>query len=105
MAKAIDIERVFDDQKIGSFHIKLLLISFLVMMTDGFDLGAAAYAGPGILKEWNLNGRELGRCSPVRSRPVSSGRRFLDFCRTDSAASASSFAVPTSSVFSRWLPR
>ena len=56
----IDIERVFDDQKIGSFHIKLLLLSFLVLMTDGFDLGAAAYAGPGILKEWNLSGRELG---------------------------------------------
>jgi MFS transporter, AAHS family, 4-hydroxybenzoate transporter len=60
MAKVIDIERVFDDQKIGSFHIKLLLISFLVMMTDGFDLGAAAFAGPGILKEWGLTGRELG---------------------------------------------
>jgi AAHS family 4-hydroxybenzoate transporter-like MFS transporter len=56
----IDIERVFDDQKIGSFHIKLMLLSFLVLMTDGFDLGAAAYAGPGILKEWNLSGRELG---------------------------------------------
>jgi hypothetical protein len=39
MAKVIDIERVFDDQKIGSFHIKLLLLSFLVLMTDGFDLG------------------------------------------------------------------
>ena len=60
MARVIDIERVFDDQKIGSFHIKLLLLSFLVLMTDGFDLGAAAYAGPGILKEWNLSGRELG---------------------------------------------
>ena len=60
MAKVIDVERVFDDQKIGSFHITLLLISFLVMMTDGFDLGAAAFAGPGILKEWNLNGQELG---------------------------------------------
>ncbi|MGA9322109.1 MAG: MFS transporter [Xanthobacteraceae bacterium] len=60
MAKVIDIERVFDDQKIGSFHIKLLLLSFLVLMTDGFDLGAAAYAGPGILKEWNLSGGELG---------------------------------------------
>jgi MFS transporter, AAHS family, 4-hydroxybenzoate transporter len=60
MAKVIDIERVFDDQNIGSFHIKLLLLSFLVLMTDGFDLGAAAYAGPGILKEWNLSGGELG---------------------------------------------
>jgi AAHS family 4-hydroxybenzoate transporter-like MFS transporter len=60
MARVIDIERVFDDQKIGSFHVKLILLSFLVLMTDGFDLGAAAYAGPGILKEWNLSGRELG---------------------------------------------
>jgi AAHS family 4-hydroxybenzoate transporter-like MFS transporter len=60
MTKVIDIERVFDDQRIGSFHIKLLLISFLVLMTDGFDLGAVAFAGPGILKEWNLSGRELG---------------------------------------------
>src|SRR6202050_117883 len=60
MARVIDIERVFDDQKIGGFHIKLILLSFLVLMTDGFCLGAAAYAGPGILKEWNLSGRELG---------------------------------------------
>jgi AAHS family 4-hydroxybenzoate transporter-like MFS transporter len=60
MAKVIDIERVFDDQKIGGFHISLLLISFLVLMTDGFDLGAAAYAGPGILKEWGLSGPQLG---------------------------------------------
>lgn len=60
MAKTIDIERVFDDQKIGSFHITLLVMSFLAMMTEGFDLGIAAYAGPGILKEWHLSGRELG---------------------------------------------
>jgi MFS transporter, AAHS family, 4-hydroxybenzoate transporter len=60
MAKVVDIERLFDDQKIGRFHITLLVISFLVMMTDGFDLGAAAYAGPGILDEWKLNGQQLG---------------------------------------------
>ena len=60
MAKTIDIERVFDDQKIGGFHIALLVISFLAMMTEGFDLGIAAFAGPGILKEWHLSGRELG---------------------------------------------
>jgi MFS transporter, AAHS family, 4-hydroxybenzoate transporter len=60
MTKVLDIERLFDNQKIGSFHITLLLLSFLVMMTDGFDLGAAAFAGPGILKEWKLSGQELG---------------------------------------------
>src|ERR1700722_10145931 len=60
MARAIDIERDFDDQKIGSFHVKRILLSFLVLMPDGFDLGAAAYAGRGMLKEWNLSGRELG---------------------------------------------
>jgi MFS transporter, AAHS family, 4-hydroxybenzoate transporter len=60
MAKVIDIEALFDDQKIGGFHIKLLLISFLVLITDGFDLGAAPHAGPGSLKEWNMGGRNLG---------------------------------------------
>src|ERR1700691_2729432 len=60
LARVIDIERAFDDQKIGSFHIQLMLLSFLVLMTDGFDTGAAAYAGPGIRNEWSVSGRDLG---------------------------------------------
>jgi AAHS family 4-hydroxybenzoate transporter-like MFS transporter len=59
-SKVIDIARVLDDQKIGPFQIQLLILSFLVMMIDGYDIGAAAFAGPSLIHEWGLRGPELG---------------------------------------------
>jgi AAHS family 4-hydroxybenzoate transporter-like MFS transporter len=59
-ANTIDVTEVLDRQKITSFNIRLLVLAFLVMMTDGFDLGATAFAGPGLIKEWGLRGPELG---------------------------------------------
>src|SRR4051812_30917412 len=56
----IDISDVLDSHKIGAFHIKLLLFSFLIVMCDGYDIGAAAFAGPALIKEWGLRGPELG---------------------------------------------
>jgi MFS transporter, AAHS family, 4-hydroxybenzoate transporter len=56
----IDISDVLDSQKIGAFHIKLLIFSFLLVMCDGYDIGAAAFAGPALIKEWGLTGPELG---------------------------------------------
>jgi AAHS family 4-hydroxybenzoate transporter-like MFS transporter len=59
-SKLVDITRVLDDQKIGPFQIQLLVLSFLVMMIDGYDIGAAAFAGPSLIHEWGLRGPELG---------------------------------------------
>jgi AAHS family 4-hydroxybenzoate transporter-like MFS transporter len=56
----IDVTAVLDRQKITAFNIRLVILAFLVMMTDGYDLGAAAFAGPGLIKEWGLRGPELG---------------------------------------------
>jgi MFS transporter, AAHS family, 4-hydroxybenzoate transporter len=51
---------VLDRQKITGFNVGLVVLAFLIMMTDGYDLGAAAFAGPGLIKEWGLRGPELG---------------------------------------------
>jgi MFS transporter, AAHS family, 4-hydroxybenzoate transporter len=59
-SKLVDITRVLDDQKIGPFQIQLLVLSFIVMMIDGYDIGAAAFAGPSLIHEWGLRGPELG---------------------------------------------
>jgi AAHS family 4-hydroxybenzoate transporter-like MFS transporter len=59
-SKLVDITRVLDDQKIGPFQIRLLILSFIVMMIDGYDIGAAAFAGPSLIREWSLRGPELG---------------------------------------------
>ena len=56
----VDVTAVLDRQKITAFNIRLVILAFLVMMTDGYDLGAAAFAGPGLIKEWGLRGPELG---------------------------------------------
>ncbi len=56
----IDVSAVLDRQKIAGFNVGLVILAFLVMMTDGYDLGAAAFAGPGLIKEWGLRGPELG---------------------------------------------
>ena len=56
----IDVSAVLDRQKITGFNVGLVILAFLIMMTDGYDLGAAAFAGPGLIKEWGLRGPELG---------------------------------------------
>src|SRR3984957_11992029 len=56
----VDVTAVLDRQKITAFNVRLVALAFLVMMTDGYDLGAAAFAGPGLIKEWGLRGPELG---------------------------------------------
>ena len=55
MSQAIvDVTEVLDRQKITGFNVGLVILAFLVMMTDGYDLGAAAFAGPGLIREWGL---------------------------------------------------
>ena len=56
----VDVTEVLDRQKITGFNVALVILAFLVVMTDGYDLGAAAFAGPGLIKEWGLRGPELG---------------------------------------------
>jgi AAHS family 4-hydroxybenzoate transporter-like MFS transporter len=56
----IDLSPIIDRQKIGAFHIKLVIIAFLVVMTDGYDIGAAAFAAPALIKEWHVTPAALG---------------------------------------------
>jgi AAHS family 4-hydroxybenzoate transporter-like MFS transporter len=60
MPNVVDISRFLDEQKIGKFQIGLLILSFLLMMIDGYDIVAAAFAGPSLIHEWGLRGPELG---------------------------------------------
>jgi AAHS family 4-hydroxybenzoate transporter-like MFS transporter len=43
-----------DDQKIGSFNIKLLVWSFLAMFADGYDISALSFAAPELVREWHV---------------------------------------------------
>jgi AAHS family 4-hydroxybenzoate transporter-like MFS transporter len=60
-AQTVDLSRIIDSQKIGSFHIILVVMTFVMVMADGYDIGAAAFAAPALIREWHVNPADLGK--------------------------------------------
>ena len=58
--KTVDLSRIIDAQKIGLFHITLIAVTFIVVMADGYDIGAAAFAAPALVREWHVSPAALG---------------------------------------------
>lgn len=56
----IDVSRLIDEQRIGTFTIRLVVLSFLVMLTDGYDLLAASYGAPSLIASWHIKPSDLG---------------------------------------------
>src|ERR1700733_11120686 len=56
----IDVTELVDSQRIGWFSISLVLLCFLAMFGDGYDIGALAYAAPALVKDWHLSHSALG---------------------------------------------
>ena len=54
MSHIVQTDRLVDDQKIGWFNIKLLILSWLAMFADGYDISAMAFAAPELLREWHV---------------------------------------------------
>lgn len=58
--QTIDLARIIDAQKIGRFHITLVVMAFFMVMADGYDIGAAAFAAPALIREWHITPQALG---------------------------------------------
>jgi AAHS family 4-hydroxybenzoate transporter-like MFS transporter len=56
-ARTVNVSRLVDEQKIGGFHVALVVWSFLVLLSDGYDIGAIAYAAPSLAKAWHITNR------------------------------------------------
>lgn len=59
-AQTVDLSRIIDSQKIGGFHIGLIVVCFIIVMADGYDIGAAAFAAPVLIREWHVSPAALG---------------------------------------------
>jgi AAHS family 4-hydroxybenzoate transporter-like MFS transporter len=59
-ARTVDLAPIIDRQKIGAFHITLVVIAFIVVMVDGYDIGAAAIAAPALIREFHIAPAQLG---------------------------------------------
>jgi hypothetical protein len=55
MAASVDIAGIIDGQKVGSFHVVVVGVSFLLMLADGYDNISIAYIAPLLLREWSID--------------------------------------------------
>jgi AAHS family 4-hydroxybenzoate transporter-like MFS transporter len=55
--QTLDVAQLIDERPITSFNIALVVFSFLILISDGYDIGAVAFAVPHLLKEWQITDR------------------------------------------------
>src|SRR5499433_2108051 len=58
--KVVPVSRLLDERGLSSFQIKLIVWSFFIVLIDGYDIAAIAFAAPSLIKEWGLKPGALG---------------------------------------------
>jgi MFS transporter, AAHS family, 4-hydroxybenzoate transporter len=56
----VQVSRLLNERGLSPFHIKLLIWSFFIVLIDGYDIAAIAFAAPSLVRAWNLKPGELG---------------------------------------------
>jgi AAHS family 4-hydroxybenzoate transporter-like MFS transporter len=56
----VQVSRLLDERGLSSFQIKLIAWSFFMVLIDGYDITAIAFAAPSLVKEWALKPGSLG---------------------------------------------
>ena len=56
----VTVAQIVDEQKVGVLVWKIVFLTFLVQLADGYDLAAMSYAAPPLVRAWNLKPSELG---------------------------------------------
>jgi AAHS family 4-hydroxybenzoate transporter-like MFS transporter len=55
-----DVTKLIDEQKVGAFTLRVVIISFVIMLFDGYDLLAASYGAPALVADWHIKPAQLG---------------------------------------------
>ncbi|WP_441299863.1 MFS transporter [Bordetella genomosp. 1] len=62
MAATLSIPTLIDQERMGAFQWRVLILCFLIALFDGFDTQAMAFTGPAILAAFKL---EAGALAPI----------------------------------------
>src|SRR5262249_6647667 len=57
--QSVDIAQLIDERPIASFHVWLVAFGFAIILSDGYDITAIAYAAPELLKQWAITDRSV----------------------------------------------
>src|SRR5215204_6609778 len=56
-AQTLDVAQLIDERPVTKFNIALVAFCFLIVLSDGYDITAIAFAAPELLKEWQITNR------------------------------------------------
>ena len=54
MPQTIDLSRLIDEGRTGAFITRLVIITFLLVIADGFDIAAIGFAAPGMTRDFAI---------------------------------------------------
>jgi AAHS family 4-hydroxybenzoate transporter-like MFS transporter len=75
----VDVTQMVDEQKVGFLVLKLVLLTFLVQLADGYDLAAMSYAAPALIRAWHINPSKLGPLFSANLVGMLFGAPVLDY--------------------------
>jgi len=55
--QTLDVAQLIDERPVTRFNVALVVFSFLIVLSDGYDITAIAFAAPELLKEWQITNR------------------------------------------------
>src|SRR5215471_4671476 len=56
----IEVSRLLDERGLSAFHVKLIIWSLFIVLIDGYDIAAIAFAGPHLIQAWGIERSALG---------------------------------------------
>ena len=75
----IDVSALIERQRLHGFALLLIVWCFLIVLIDGYDQVAAAYAAPALMRAWHTNAAGFGRVFGVGLAGVLVGSLLLGF--------------------------
>lgn len=58
--RTVRVSELLDQGGLGAFHLKLLVWSLFIVLIDGYDIGAIAFALPSLIKQWGVSPHAVG---------------------------------------------
>src|SRR4051795_7518252 len=56
----VQVSRLLDERGLSAFQIKLIVWSFFIVLIDGYDIAAIAFAAPHLVRAWGVSPGALG---------------------------------------------
>ncbi|ABE33472.1 sugar (and other) transporter family protein [Paraburkholderia xenovorans LB400] len=76
---SVNVSALIERQKLGGFALGLIAWCFLIVLIDGYDQVAAAFAAPALIHAWHTNAAGFGRVFGVGLFGVLIGSLLLGF--------------------------